>query len=137
MSETPLTGGCHCGTIRYRIDGPVVSAGICHCASCRRTAGAESVAWLTVAPGDIVQLAGDPTRYTSSPGVTRTFCPVCGTSLTFQNGLSSIDITLASLDDPEAVPPTREWWLDHRVSWNPANPALEGFREGDAGSSAA
>jgi len=130
MSDATLTGGCYCGAVRYRIDGPVLSAGICHCATCRRTAGAESVGWLTIAPAQLVQLAGDPMRYTSSPGVIRTFCPTCGTSLSYQNDPGSIDLTLASLDDPEAVPPTRECWLDHRLSWNPANPALEGFPEG-------
>jgi hypothetical protein len=125
-----LAGGCHCGAVRYRIDGPVLAAGVCHCATCRRCAGAESVGWLTVEPTDLTLLAGDPVRYTSSPGVTRTFCPTCGTSLTYQCDPGSIDLTLASLDDPEAVPPTRECWLDDRLSWNPANPALEGFPGG-------
>jgi hypothetical protein len=129
MSDHSYTGGCHCESIRYRVETPILYAGICHCASCRRTAGAESVGWLTVEVSNYVQLAGDPVRYTSSPGVTRTFCPVCGTTLTFQNGPSSIDVTLASLDDPEAVPPTQESWLSHRLSWNAPNPDLPGFPE--------
>lgn len=132
MSETSLTGGCHCGSIRYRVEGEIVGACICHCASCRRTVGAESVGWLSVGTDALVLLAGDPTRYTSSPGVTRTFCPVCGTSLTYQFEAGQIDIILASLDDPEAVVPTREFWLDHRLSWNPANPDLAGSPEGRA-----
>lgn len=131
MNEAHLTGGCHCGTIRYRLGGPVVAACVCHCASCRRTSGAASVAWLTVAAGDFIALAGDPTRYASSPGVTRGFCPVCGTSISFQISPDSIDVTIASLDDPEAVVPDRETWLDHRVSWAATNPALKGFPEGD------
>lgn len=129
MSDVSLTGGCHCGTVRYRVEGPILYAGICHCVSCRRTAGAESVGWLTVAVGHFTQLAGDPARYASSPGVTRTFCPACGTTLTFQNRPDSIDVTLASLDDPEAVPPTQESWLSHRLSWNARNPDLPGFPE--------
>lgn len=129
MTDVSLTGGCHCTTIRYRVEGPILYAGICHCESCRRTAGAESVGWLTVHAAHFTRLAGDPTRYTSSPGVTRTFCPTCGTTLTYQTDPDSIDVTLASLDDPEAIQPRQESWLSHRLSWNAVNPALPGFQE--------
>jgi hypothetical protein len=130
VPDDPIDGGCICGAVRYRIAGPVLSAGICHCLSCRRAAGAESVAWLTIATGDFRLLAGELATYHSSPGVTRGFCPRCGTSLTFAAAEGgSIDVTLASLDDPERVRPTKEWWLSHRLSWNPANPDLVGFPE--------
>jgi hypothetical protein len=130
----PLTGGCLCGAIRYRIEAPVLSCGICHCGSCRRAAGAESVAWLTVAREGFRLVAGALATYASSPGVERGFCPRCGTSLTFRRRSDeSIDITVASLDDPEAAPPRAEWWLEHRLSWNPANPDLAGFPRSGAG----
>jgi hypothetical protein len=133
MSDgTPLTGGCLCGRLRYRIDGPVLGAGICHCRSCRRAAGAESVAWLTVAR-DQLRVEGQAATFASSPGVSRGFCPVCGTGLTFaRDDGDSVDVTLASLDDPESVRPRAEWWLSHRLSWNPANPALEAFAKSGA-----
>ena len=42
-------GGCLCGKVRYRVsERPRISA-ICHCVSCRRASGAQSVAWLTLA----------------------------------------------------------------------------------------
>jgi hypothetical protein len=129
MSDaTRLAGGCLCGAIRYAIDGPVVGAGICHCRSCRRSAGAESVAWLTVATGHFHLDRGAPVEHASSPGVARGFCGSCGTTLTYARaGTGSLDVTLASLDDPERVPPTAEWWLADRLSWNPVNPELEHF----------
>jgi hypothetical protein len=129
-----LTGGCLCGAIRYRVEGPVLACGICHCATCRRAAGAESVAWLTVAREHFRVVAGTPASFASSPGVERGFCARCGTSLTFRReDDASIDVTVASLDDPEGAPLRSEWWLEHRLSWNPANPDLEEFPRGGAG----
>ena len=43
-----IEGGCLCGAIRYRIEATIIEAAICHCLACRRAAGAQSVAWLTV-----------------------------------------------------------------------------------------
>jgi hypothetical protein len=123
----PLEGGCLCGAIRYRIDRPPVEAGICHCITCRRAAGAPSVAWATVPAAGFAWTAGRPAAFASSPGITRTHCAACGTSLTFQSADDSIDVTLASLDDPEAVPPTKEGWLSHRLSWEPVDPARAGY----------
>lgn len=133
MSDaSPLAGGCLCGAIRYRLTGPIIFCGICHCRSCRLSAGAESVGWATVAAGDFALDAGSPAAYASSPAVQRGFCAKCGTTLTFRlEGGDSIDVTLASLDDPESAPVSSEVWLDHRLSWNPANPKLAGYpREG-------
>jgi hypothetical protein len=125
-----LQGGCLCGAVRYRIDAPPLEAEICHCATCRRAAGAQSVAWATVPAESFAWTAGTPAEHASSPGITRTHCAACGTSLTFQSAPDSIDVTIASLDDPEAVPPTKEIWLSHRLSWEPVEHARPGFPAG-------
>jgi hypothetical protein len=125
-----LEGGCLCGALRYRIEGRPRSAGICHCATCRRAAGAQSVAWTTVPAGTFAWTAGTPAAFASSPGVERTHCPRCGTSLTYRAGAGSLDVTLASLDDPEALPPENEIWLSHRLSWEAVDPRRRGYPEG-------
>lgn len=119
-----LPGGCLCGAVRYRMHRAPLSAGICHCVTCRRAAGAGSVAWATLPKADF-EMTGEMAVHASSPGILRGFCPTCGTSLTFDDGSETIDVTLASLDDPEAVRPTKEIWLDHRVSWVATDPDLE------------
>ena len=113
-----IEGGCFCGAIRYRISADSVSAGICHCVSCQRAVGAESVAWASFQASGFEFMDTEPRSYNSSKGVTRTFCPRCGTSLTYQSTSDTIDVTLASLDDPERLPPTKEIWAESRISWN-------------------
>jgi hypothetical protein len=129
---TALTGGCLCGALRYRIDQPPLGAVICHCATCRRAAGAQAVAWATVPAAGFAWTAGTPAIHASSPGVLRGHCPACGTSLTWVGVAGEVDVTLASLDDPEVIAPDRETWLSHRLAWAPLTP-LPGFPKGSDG----
>lgn len=128
MSGLPITGGCLCGAVRFASQGPVRAATLCHCSSCRRSAGAPSVAWV-VLPAEGFVFAGEPARYASSEGVERTFCRTCGTSLTYRHygRLDAIDVTTASLDEPEAFPPTKEIYTAERLAWEALNPALQHF----------
>ena len=120
--DNPVTGGCFCGQIRYSITAEPRSVGICHCVSCRRIAGAESVAWAVVSADGYSLTSGTPREFNSSTDVTRTHCANCGTSLTYQiAGRDFVDVTLGSLDDPEALTPTREVWCAEAVSWNALN----------------
>ena len=102
-----LTGGCFCGQLRYEIRGTPFNCTICHCVDCRRVAGSPAVAWFSVRPADIAFLSGAPHRFASSKGVTRGFCRQCGTPLTYQRDdlPDELDITTATLDQPEQVPP--------------------------------
>lgn len=114
-----LTGGCFCGTIRYEAHGVPFHATLCHCSDCRRAAGAPVVAWFSVATGDYRVVRGRPTVFASSPGAERSFCPACGTSLTFQSMASrnEIDVTLSSLDRPDDLPPADNTGTASRLRW--------------------
>src|SRR5689334_20871404 len=94
------SGGCLCGAVRYEADGPARARTLCHCVSCRRAAGAASVAWVVFGADGFRFTAGTPATFASSPGVTRGFCRVCGTALTYQHTArpDAIDVTTASLD---------------------------------------
>jgi hypothetical protein len=114
-----LSGGCFCRRVRYQADGEPFHETICHCVDCRRVVGAASVAWFTVPRTGFHITAGSPTRFASSPGVTRTFCGVCGTSLTYASDAHAdeIDLTICSLDDPEALPPKDHTMAQSKLSW--------------------
>jgi hypothetical protein len=116
-------GGCLCSAIRFRISGEPVFSSICHCATCRRASAAPTVAWLTFDRGQLEILSGNPRTYRSSQGVARQFCGTCGSQLSYETVESptTIDITTASLDNPNLFPPTMETWVEHRVSWQSAD----------------
>ena len=117
-------GGCLWGTMRFRLTGAPSFSVICHCRSCRKASGAPSVAWLTVPLRNFEILRGEPRSFVSSPGIVRTFCPTCGSPITYATAESpdTIDLATALLDDAMAFPPDREIWLDHRLAWEPIDP---------------
>jgi hypothetical protein len=104
----PVDGGCLCGAVRYRLSGPTFDAGYCHCAMCRKASGAPAVAWASVSKDDFALIAGEPRRYRSSPRVERLHCGTCGAQLLFDDldEPGSIDVAVATLDDPAGTPPT-------------------------------
>ncbi|MET3107219.1 hypothetical protein AAKU67_002582 [Oxalobacteraceae bacterium GrIS 2.11] len=114
-----LTGGCFCGQIRYEVSGKPDHLTNCHCAICRRTTGAPFVTWFSVLLSEFRFMQGQPTQFKSTEKALRTFCPRCGTQLTFQHEDDQlfIDITVCSLDDPEQCPPEDHTYLGDKLNW--------------------
>jgi hypothetical protein len=115
----PLDGGCLCGGVRYRIGAAPSHADYCHCRMCQRAAGAPVVAWLTVAREAFAWTRGAPAVYRSSARAERLFCAECGTQLAFREieEPDQVDVTLASLDQPQAVRPSHHIWTASRIAW--------------------
>jgi hypothetical protein len=137
MTSVTLAGGCLCGAIRYRFTSAPRARTLCHCRSCRLAAGAPSVAWVVLSCSDFSFTAGRPKVFRSSPGVLRSFCDRCGTSLTYQREgqTDSIDVTTATLDAPDDFAPTKEIWLDHKLHWMQANGAMLHYAQSSRGAS--
>ena len=126
MTEAEAKGGCLCGEVRYRVTGMPVARTLCHCVSCRRATGGVSVAWAVFAKTDFTLLTGEVREYSSSPGIHWGSCPNCGSLVTYRRDTrpDHHDITTATLDDPNAFPPTAEIWVDEKIAWETLNPAL-------------
>ena len=114
-----LEGGCLCGAIRYRAEGPPFHRTSCHCSICRRASAAPFVAWFSVPRATFRWLGAEPAWYQSTPEARRGFCPACGTPLCFSHGdfPDEIDLTTCSLDQPEAFPPQDHTWTSSKLDW--------------------
>ena len=112
-----LTGGCQCGAVRYALFAKPERAGICHCRMCQKAVGGPFFAWAAVNVQDFAWTRGAPASSRSSSAADRGFCARCGTPLTFRylRGPEHIDVTIGSLDTPEAVTPT--WWMGIESRW--------------------
>ncbi|KQM18690.1 GFA family protein [Novosphingobium sp. Leaf2] len=125
-----LEGGCQCGAVRYAVKGQPAHVALCHCVDCRKSSGAPVTAWAAYAAADFALLAGDPAAYSSNGSSIRHFCATCGTGLYFVNeavlpGL--VDIQVATLDDPDALPPQVHIQTAERVGWMESADALPAF----------
>ncbi len=115
-----LAGGCHCGAIRYEVEGDPLTHALCHCSDCRRHAGAPVVGWTMYAETALRVTRGVPKIYASSQQAQRHFCGDCGTGLFYYNpeGLPGIvDIQSATYDSPEAVPARIQIQVAERIAW--------------------
>jgi hypothetical protein len=71
-----ITGGCHCGAIRYQMEGELVAHALCHCTDCRRHAGAPMVGWAMYPLGAVKMTRGEPKDYESSEHAGGSFAPI-------------------------------------------------------------
>jgi hypothetical protein len=115
-----MQGGCLCGAVRYAVEGPPLSSGVCHCETCRRAASAPRLPFVGVLSAGFRFTRGLPVDYPSSPGVTRSFCGECGSPLTYRrsDAPDELDVMTVSLDDPNAVPPTFHVWVSEALAWD-------------------
>jgi hypothetical protein len=97
-------GGCLCGAVRYRIDGPLRDVVACHCTQCRRQSGHFGA--YTSVPLERFSLEREAALswYRSSGAAQRGFCRVCGSNLLWKEDAGNlIGITAGTLDGPTGL----------------------------------
>jgi hypothetical protein len=114
-----ITGGCQCGTIRYSLSGPMLSATICHCRMCQKAFGAWGAALVEVPLANVQWTKATPQFFNSSPIVERGFCKNCGTPLyMYEIGDLNIEMAIGTLDNPNAIPPLQnQIGVESKVIW--------------------
>ena len=80
-----VEGGCHCGSVRYAVDGEMHHNAVCHCTDCRRSSGAIMVPWSAFNKDALTVEQGTLSVYRSSEHGERHFCSACGTGLFYYN----------------------------------------------------
>lgn len=131
-TEEIFEGGCLCGAVRYRFTGAPHHVSHCHCTMCRRASGAPVVTWATVREDRLAFAAGELRWFQSSDHARRGFCARCGTPLFFSSTRFPgwIDVTAASLDQPERLTPTHHIYEPDRLAWLIMTDGLPRHREG-------
>ncbi|MGE4429763.1 MAG: GFA family protein [Sphingobium sp.] len=113
-------GGCHCGAVRYRLEGEPMHVALCHCNDCRKSAGAPMVSWAMFEEKALTVTQGEPRTRNSSGTAMRSFCPACGTGLFYRNAQmlpGIVDVQSATLDAPETWPAGAQIQIAERLSW--------------------
>ena len=105
-----------------------LAPGDCHCIDCRRSSGASYVTWGAVPREDLVVTKGEPRKIAHANRI-RSFAACCGTHLFIEDTKDSetIDVTIASLDDPSPFAPQRAIWLEDKLPWVTIDESLPSF----------
>jgi hypothetical protein len=117
-ADKTLTGGCQCGAVRYEwLQKPAFSS-VCYCRMCQKASGQPFMGYTGGKREHLRWTHGAPPVFRSSNKAERGFCKDCGTPLTYAfDGTGNISVTINSLDDPEAMPPSKQFGIEGKVSW--------------------
>ena len=98
-APSSASGGCLCGEVRFRVNGPLRDVFICHCAVCRRQS-THVGAYTACAPNHFILEKAETLRwYQSSPAARRGFCSACGSQLLWEpNSGDQLSIAAGCLD---------------------------------------
>jgi hypothetical protein len=99
-----VEGGCYCKQVRYKAEGDPIIKAECFCRECQYITGGGNLLIMAM-PVDGFEITKgavkDYKREDLERGVTRQFCPNCGTHLfTRAPGFPAVIIKVGSMDDP-------------------------------------
>jgi hypothetical protein len=100
-SEAPetLTGSCLCGANHFTLRSPMSEVTACHCHQCRKLSGHFSASFDTDEAA-LTWQARDTAEYATPNGGKRSFCPTCGSSLTFRDRHGNFSVEAGVIDNP-------------------------------------
>lgn len=121
-----VTGGCHCGHIKYEAEVDPATIRVCHCTDCRKLTGTVFRAAIASLPGTFVLGSGTPKIYikTAESGNKRAhaFCPECGTPIyaaAFEPNPSIYGLRVGGIDQcSQLAPPARQVWCRSALPWS-------------------
>jgi hypothetical protein len=117
-----ITGGCHCGAIKYEADIDPATVALCHCTDCQTMSGS---AFRSNVPAkrEGFKLTGTPKVYvkTAESGNKRAqaFCPECGTHVyaTSVENQQVFGIRAGTCDQRSELRPVRQIWCQSAQPW--------------------
>jgi hypothetical protein len=110
-------GGCMCGEVRMQAAGGPMVVVYCHCRDCRASNGAPVSLFAGYRAEQVEWSRGEPKGYRSSATVVRSFCPACGTPLSYEDEKlpGEVYLPVGILDDPEAFELEAHSWASQRI----------------------
>ena len=108
-----------CGRTRFTVFADPTFASYCHCDDCRQSTGAAVSAFIGFDTADLVWQGEELKGYNSSPNVTRTFCPECGTSISYVDEKlpGKIYMYVGVMDDPDNFPMDSHSYISQQLKW--------------------
>jgi hypothetical protein len=119
------SGGCQCGAVRFRVEGALGEASVCHCRMCQKASGNFYLPLVSVRQAKLNWTRGEPKRFQSSNLVHRGFCADCGTPLTYE-APDGVALAIAAFDEPEEIAPAVQWGIENKLPYVDTIAALPG-----------
>jgi hypothetical protein len=115
MAETH-SGGCQCGAVRFRVEGPLGDASVCHCRMCQKAFGNFYAPLVSTRGAKLTWTRGAPKTFQSSNAAKRGFCETCGTPLTYE-APDGIALAIGAFDRPQEIAPMIQWGIEAKLAY--------------------
>lgn len=131
----PLSGGCQCGRIRYRLKAMPVVFYLCHCTHCQKQSSSAYGESIRVRAADI-EMEGQPKGFhvQAESGAQKVceFCPDCGTRLFHgrRPDAETFNIKGGTLDDTRWLRPAGHIWTRSKQAFVTIGPDELSFDKG-------
>lgn len=119
-----ITGGCHCGAIRYEADIDEETVFLCHCTDCQIMSGTAYRTVVRVPESDFRLTAGSLKVYVktaeSGRGRAMNFCADCGTHIyatSVDDGPKAFGLRVGTADQRADLRPSGQWWHRSALDW--------------------
>ncbi len=125
-------GSCLCGSVRYRVDGPMRDVVACHCRQCRKQSGHFYAA--TDCSDDDLTIEDDGALrwYEASDFAKRGFCGNCGSALFWRrNGAAQTSILAGSLDEDGGIKLVKHIFCADKGAYYEIDDGLPQFEQSD------
>ena len=131
LPDLPLTGGCQCGALRYRITARPTTLYCCHCTECQAQAASAFGMSLRV-PGEGIEMTGARLEWVRGEGegaVVCVACARCGSRIAHLGRARSGDASIkaGSLDERGWLRPVGHIWTGSAQEWVRASGLLDGL----------
>jgi hypothetical protein len=119
-TDSPLTGRCACGAVRFTVSAPFESARYCHCHNCQRRTGTSSSSNARVAAAAFAILQGEQSlrRWEPEGGQAKWYCADCGGHVFSRpDGGEHVFVRMGALDADPGIRPEYRQWVGSAVPW--------------------
>lgn len=131
------SGGCLCGSVRFRIDGPIRNIVYCHCSRCRKAQGSAFATNGIVAADDFSIVAGEEclAEYESSPGHMKYFCRNCGSPILGKSDArpGQVRVRIGTIESDIDERPTAHIFATSRANWEEITDGLPQYEAYEPG----
>jgi hypothetical protein len=116
MSNETHSGGCQCGAVRFKVEGALGDASVCHCRMCQKAFGGFYAPLVSVRDAKLTWTRGAPKHFQSSNFVSRGFCENCGTPLTYE-APDGVALAIGAFDAPQKISPKTQWGVEAKLAY--------------------
>ena len=133
----PLTGGCKCGAVRFRMEAAPMITHCCHCRSCQRISGSAFGINAMVERDRLTMLEGTPEPFLGPDDGRMLRCPACRSTLWAYHrhfGEAVAFVGVGMLDEGERLAPEAHYFIRSKHPWIVLPADIPAFDElGDPG----